>query len=194
DDVKQLARCVTGWRIEGEQGAFHKEYFDAGEKTVFGQKGNFDSKEAIDLILNRPAAPKFLARKMLREFVHPQPTDEQIAHYADRLLGNFWNIKTVLREMLASRMFFSEWSYRSKIKSQAELVIGSAIAMGGKPNMQFLREQMAKMGQDILFPRNVKGWGGEASWINSNTVLVRFNFGMSIATGRGQGGGEVMAR
>ena len=63
--------------------------------------------------------------------VHPQPTEEQIAHYADRLLGNFWNIKTVLREMLASRMFFSEWSYRSKIKSPAELVIGSAIAMGG---------------------------------------------------------------
>src|SRR4029079_5251665 len=110
------------------------------------------------------------------------------------LLDSDWNIKLVLREMFASRMFFSEWAYRSKIKSPSELVIGSAIAMGGKPNMQFLREQLSKMGQNLLYPPNVKGWDGQEAWINSNTVLVRFNFGMSIATQRSQGGPEVMAR
>ena len=132
--------------------------------------------------------------KMLEAFVHPNPTDEQIEHYGQRFVDIDWNIKTVLREMLTSKMFFSEWAYRSKIKSPAELVIGSAVAMGGKPNMQFLRESMAKMGQNILFPPNVKGWDGEEAWINSNTVLVRFNFGMAIATQRNPGGSEPMAR
>ena len=187
DDVKQLARCFTGWRIDGDEGNFHRDQFDNGQKTVFGTQGNFDAVDAIHLILKQPAAPKFLAKKMLREFVHPEPTDEQIDHYAARLRDTDWNIKIVLREMLASRMFFSEWSYRSRIKSPVELVIGSAIAMGGKPNTSFLREQMAKMGQNVLFPPNVKGWDGNEAWINANTVLVRFNFGMTIATGRNFG-------
>ena len=194
DDIKQLARAFTGWRIEQNEGTFKKEQFDDGEKTIFGEKGDYDLEGAIDLILKRPTASKYLARKMLRGFVHPDPTDEQIDHYAKRLLDSDWNIKLVLREMFASRMFFSEWAYRSKIKSPSELVIGSAIAMGGKPNMQFLREQLSKMGQNLLYPPNVKGWDGEEAWINSNTVLVRFNFGMSIATQRSQGGPEVMAR
>jgi hypothetical protein len=40
------------------------------------------------------------------------------------------------------------------------------------------------MGQNILFPPNVKGWDGNEAWINSNTVLVRFNYGLSLATQR----------
>ena len=198
DDVKQLARAFTGWRIEQSGNdysvVFHSEQHDVEEMTIFGETGHFDCASAIDLILKQPAAPKHLAQKMLRAFVHANPTDEQIAWYAKRFLDNDWNIKTVLREMLTSKMFFSEWAYRSKIKSPAELVIGSAIAMGGKPNMAFLRESMAKMGQNILFPPNVKGWDGEKAWINSNTVLVRFNYGMTIATQRNPGGNEPMAR
>lgn len=193
-DVKNLARAFTGWRLDENKAVFHSEQHDLEEMTIFGETGKFDSESAIDLILKQPMARKFLARKMLRGFVHPQPTDEQIAHYAQRLVDTKWNIKTVLREMLLSKLCFSEWAYRSKIKSPAELVIGSTLAMGGKPNMQFLREQMSKMGQNILYPPNVKGWDGEEAWINSNTVLVRFNFGMSIATQRNPGGTEPMAR
>ena len=199
DDVKQLARAFTGWRLEYNNdivtAVYHPEQHDLEEKTIFGVTDKFDTDSAIDLILKQPAAPKHLSMKMLRAFVHPDPTDEQIEHYGQRFVANDWNIKTVLREMLTSRMFFSEWAYRSKIKSPAELVIGSAIAMGGKPNMQFLRDSMSKMGQNILFPPNVKGWDGEEAWINSNTVLVRFNFGLAIATSRNPGGGgQVMAR
>jgi uncharacterized protein (DUF1800 family) len=198
DDVKQLARAFTGWRLENSGNdysvVFHSEQHDTEEMTIFGETGHFDCVSAIDLILKQPAAPKHLAQKMLRAFVHPHPTDEQIAHYGQRFLDNDWNVKTVLREMLTSKMFYSDWAYRSKIKSPAELVIGSAIAMGGKPNMSFLRESMAKMGQNVLFPPNVKGWDGEEAWINSNTVLVRFNYGMTIATQRNPGGNEPMAR
>jgi hypothetical protein len=51
-------------------------------------------------------------------------------------------------------------------------------------NTQFVREEMAKMGQSLLFPPNVKGWDGEQTWINSNTVLGRFNVGMELSTQR----------
>src|SRR5207253_747984 len=103
-----------------------------------------------------------------------------------RLLEHKWNIKTVLREILVSRSFFSECAYRSKIKSPIDIVIGAAIAFGGKPNTQFLRETASRMGQSLLYPPNVKGWDGEDKWINANTVLLRFNYGMEVATQRNQ--------
>lgn len=183
-DVQELARAFTGWKIQNGKGALEPNQFDAGTKQIFGQTGNFDSESAVDLILQQPAAPKFLSRKMLREFVHPDPSQEMIDHYADRLIALRWEIKPVLKEMLSSRLFFSPWAYRSKIKSPAELAIGGALAMGGKINMEFVRQSMNRMGQSILFPPNVKGWDGQEAWINANTVLVRFNYGMMLATQR----------
>jgi hypothetical protein len=184
-DVQELARAFTGWQIEGDRGRFNQKAFDEGSKKVFGQTGPFDSEGAIDLILSQPAAPKYLSNKLLQEFVHPHPTQEHIDHYATRLIETKWDMKTVLREMLSSELFFSDWAYRSKIKSPIELVVGATVAVGGKANMPFLRESTTKMGQNILFPPNVKGWDGEETWINSNTVLLRFNFGLSLSTQRG---------
>jgi uncharacterized protein (DUF1800 family) len=185
-DVQQLARAFTGWRVDGDHGIFEKYRFDDGEKTIFGQTGHFDSDAAIDLILQQPAAPKHLSRRLLRNFVHPNPTDEMIAHYAQRLLQEKWELKPVMQEILASRLFYSDWAYRSSIKSPAELTVGAVSAVGGKASTVFLRDQTTKMGQSLLMPPNVKGWDGEEAWINANTVLLRFNFGLSLALQRGE--------
>ena len=183
-DVKELARCFTGWQLKEGKPVFTPEQFDSGEKKVLGQTGKFDSESAVDVILDQPAAPKFLARKVLAEFVHPQPTDEQVEHYASRLLANKWELKPVFREILSSRMFFSDWAYRSKIKSPVELVIGACRAIGGIASRSFLREQTSKMGQTLLYPPSVKGWDGQEMWINANTVLLRFNVGLALAEQR----------
>ena len=185
-DVKQLSRAFTGWRLEGDdkhkRAEFRKEDFDDGEKTLFGQKGKYDSESAVDLLLTRPEASNHIARKLLRDFVHPRPTDEQVGHYAKRLVEHKWEIRPALREMMADRLFYSGWAYRSRIKSPAELCVGGALSVGGgaKAKARFLREQMEKMGQKLLFPPNVKGWDGDQAWINANTVIVRFNFGMRL--------------
>lgn len=184
DDVKQLARAFTGWQVRGGRAVFNKGLFDDGTKHIFGQAGDFDSESAVDLILRQPSASPFLSGHLLREFVHPDPSDEMVKHYADRLLVTKWDLKGVLREMLSSRLFFSDWAYRSRIKSPVELAVGAVTALGGKVNTSFLREQTAKMGQNLLFPPNVKGWDGGEEWINANTVLLRFNFGEALATQR----------
>ena len=41
------------------------------------------------------------------------------------------------------------------------------------------------MGQEPLAPPSVKGWDGGPAWINTNTLLARFNFvNALLATGR----------
>lgn len=184
NDVQELSRAFTGWKIQNGKGWRDPAQFDNGEKEVFGQTGPFDDESAVDLILRQPEAPRFLSKKLLREYVHPDPTEAMIDHYAQALRENNWEIKPVLKAMLASRMFFSDWAYRSKIKSPAELAIGGALAVGGKINVEFVRQSMNRMGQSVIFPPNVKGWDGGEAWINANTVLVRFNYGLTLATQR----------
>jgi hypothetical protein len=183
-DVKELARCFTGWRVSEEEASFDEKQFDEGEKEVLGRKGKFDSESAVDVLLAQPAASKYLARNLLKEFVHPEPSDEHVEHYAKRLVDASWKVKIVMREMLASRLFFSDWAYRARIKSPVELAVGSALALGGKVSTDFLRDQATRLGQNLLNPPNVKGWPGGEAWINSNTVLLRFNFAMQMATQR----------
>jgi uncharacterized protein (DUF1800 family) len=181
-DVKEIARAFTGWQATSAGVALNPSQFDADDKTVFGVTGPLDADGAIDLILQQPAAAEHLSQKLLRAFVHPNPTQLHIDYYASRLLEHDWEIKPVLKEMLTSRLFFSDWAYRSKIKSPVELVVGAVLAMGGRAGTEFVRQQANRMGQTLLYPPNVKGWDGEQAWINSNTLLLRFNLGQRLAT------------
>src|SRR6185295_3770567 len=70
-DVQELARAFTGWQVLDERVEFFPIAFDDGEKTVLGRKGRFNTESAVDLLLAQPAASKFIAWKLLREFVDP---------------------------------------------------------------------------------------------------------------------------
>lgn len=185
-DVRELSRCFTGWRIEGNRSRRFDKEWDDGEKTVLGRKGRFDDGQAVDVLLAQPAAARFLARRLLREFVHPTPPTALEEALAQRVVKLDWQLKPIVRELLLSRVFFSDYAYRARIKSLVELAVGTALALGGKVNTDYLRDMIGRMGQSLLFPPNVKGWDGERSWINANTVLVRFNLGMVLATQRGR--------
>ena len=182
NDVKQLARAFTGWQVSNFQANFNKQNFDDGPKTVFGETGPLDSHSSVDLLLRQPHAAPHLSHKLLIDFLHPHPTDEMIQHYANRLQATNWDLKVVLTELFSSNLFFSDWAYRSRIKSPVELTVGAVTAFGGKVNTAFISLQCTKMGQIILMPPNVKGWDGNETWINANTVMLRFNFGQEIAT------------
>jgi uncharacterized protein (DUF1800 family) len=153
---------------------------DGGTKTVLGQTAKFDSGSAVDLLLAQPAAPRFIAWKLLREFVHPKPEKPHVEHCAGRLIHHRWQIKPVLREILTSRLFFSDYAYRSKIKSPCELVVGSLLALDARREIKAARQAMNNMGQALLAPPSVKGWDGEEFWINANTVLQRYNFALDL--------------
>jgi hypothetical protein len=179
-DVQELARAFTGWQVLDESVEFFPFAFDDGEKQILGQRGKFNAESAIDLLLRLEAAPRFIAGKLLKEFVHPQPMPAHIEHYASRLMHHGWEIKPVLKELLSSRLFFSDYAYRSKIKSPCELVVGSMMALDAKKDTLFARDAMNKMGQALLAPPSVKGWDGQEVWINANTILQRYNFALDL--------------
>ncbi len=180
-DIQELARAFTGRRIAGRDSRFEKDRHDEGEKVVFAgtpyeSRGTFDDEQAVDAILKHPAASRFIAKRLLQTFVHPQPFDEHVEHYAKRLRENEWHIGNTLREMVSSRLGVSRWAYRSRIKSPIEMVVGSCYAVQTRPRADYLRRAVERMGQKLLYPPNVAGWEGGQAWINSTTVIERFRF------------------
>jgi uncharacterized protein (DUF1800 family) len=179
-DVQELARSFTGYQVLDEKVEFVPVAFDDGTKTVLGKTGRFDAQAAVDLLLDQPAAPRFIAWKLLKEFIHPEPRPEHVEHYAARLLHHRWEIKPVLKELLASRLFFSTYAWRSKIKSPCEVVVGTILALESTRDSTYACTAMNDMGQALLAPPSVKGWDGGEAWINANTILHRYNFALDL--------------
>ena len=131
--------------------------------------------------MQQPAAPRFLAEKLLRFFATPDPGEDVIAEAADLLDRTRLDVKWFLRDLFLSRYFFSPDCYRRRISSPAELVVGAVRVLRPRWPSTELANQMDAMGQSLLAPPTVKGWDGEKAWINSTTFAARAAFARALA-------------
>jgi len=74
-DVREAARAFTGWHRDKTQFAFNAGDHDAGRKHFLGKLGRFDGGDIIDILMQQPATLHFLARKLLRFFAAPVPSE-----------------------------------------------------------------------------------------------------------------------
>jgi uncharacterized protein (DUF1800 family) len=176
-DVQELARCFTGWEIRRSRFRFNRYQHDAGSKTILGTSGPFPEQTAIDLVLQQPAASRFVARKLVRYLVfdEPDPTPDLIEPLAQQLRQQDWDIGALVKRILASNLFFSEHAIGHKVRSPVDLTIGFLRSLDGTTNAQVLSEELGHLGQGLFFPPNVKGWDGGRAWINASTLLGRVN-------------------
>ena len=80
DDVREMARALTGWRNDwsAELGnhnfRFDPTYHDTGQKTVFGQTGNWNYEDAVRLCVSHPLHASFFVTKLWGYFIPSQPS------------------------------------------------------------------------------------------------------------------------
>lgn len=176
-DVQQLARCFTGWEIKNDK--FRKNRFqqDRGSKTVLGQVGRFDGEDGVRIVLEQPAMALFICRKLVRFFIcdEPELSDTLLEPLAEQFRESDLQIEPLVQRILSSNLFFSEHSLARKIRSPVELTVGLLRSLDGTTGAIQLAEGLAKLGQGLFFPPNVKGWDGGRAWINSSTLLGRAN-------------------
>ncbi len=176
-DIKEIARCFTGWEVRRNQFVFNRHQHDPGQKSFLGVHGNFDGDQAIDAILQQPAAARFIAKKLIRFFVFDdEPISDELAEpIAVELRESAFDIALAMKRVLSSKIFFSDLSVGKKIKSPVELAIGALRFFDVSVNLQQLGDRLQRLGQLPLYPPNVKGWDGGRSWINASTILARAN-------------------
>lgn len=185
-DIKEGARALTGFNYDRQTWRFRFAAFshDTGEKTVFGQTGNWDGDKLVDLVLQQPAAARYITRKLFVFFVHDEPAEPIVDELARIFRENDYEISPVLKAIFLSKEFYSERTIGKHVKSPAELV-ASTIRVLPVSNSEYqpLVASMRAMGQDLFEPPNVKGWDGNHAWLNSNSLFVRQNFAVGLING-----------
>jgi len=183
-DIKEVARAFTGWEVRAGKWAFNAIQHDTGTKSFLGRSGNFDGDGAVKAVLEHPASPRFIARKLVRFFLfdEPEAPPALVETIAQELRSNGFEIGPVVRRMLGSNLMFSEHAVGRKVRSPVELGVGLLRALGATTNLVKLHDGLSELGQALLYPPNVKGWDGGRAWINSSTLLGRANLVRRILT------------
>src|SRR6266404_7490115 len=200
-DVKEVARAVTGWDyVRRAPFAFQLKstQHDNGAKTIYGQQANFSGEDVISIISARSATARFLTWKLFNFFVYPVSSSAAdkatIDKFSKVYLNNNHSIQELVRAIFTSDEFFSERAFFSLVKQPVEFVVG-AVRMLGTYNpgstistpartSNTLSTSARNMGQDLFAPPDVSGWDFNLGWVNTASMLERFNFANTYVTNR----------
>lgn len=176
-DIRELARCFTGWEVRRKKFRFNRYQHDTGEKSVLGRTGNLSGEDAVQIVVQQPSAATFIAAKLVRYFVmdEPWPSADLVAPLAAQLRQDGMVVRNTVKRILCSNLFYSPHALARKVKSPVEMVIGFLRALDGSTNTVAIAEALNELGQGLFYPPSVKGWDGGRTWINSSTLLGRSN-------------------
>jgi uncharacterized protein (DUF1800 family) len=212
DDVKEIARAFTGWNYQRQRNTPYGFTFlvranqhDDGAKTIYAGtpyqvSGNLSGEDVITVIANRPATARYLTWKLWNFFVYPLTTSAAdkatIDKFANVYLSKNHSIKELVRAIFTSNEFFGERARFALVKQPAELVIGALRMIGGTFNpgttvgtdnprtSNALASASRNMGQDFFNPPDVAGWDFNLGWVNTASMLERFNFTNTMVSTR----------
>ena len=190
-DIKQVARAFTGWTHDGVEYVYAARQHDEDEKAVFGQRGNFNGDDIIELLMRHPACAPYISGRMYLYFVGADPEPDVQASLGDVLRQKDYDLRPLLRVILRSQAFYSHKRIGGNIKSPVQLLVGTMrLLEAGVLNAPQTRRELEKMGQIPFEPPNVKGWPGTydgRKWINTATLLARYNLAIRLVD-RARGG------
>jgi uncharacterized protein (DUF1800 family) len=185
-DIQESARAFTGWGVNPRQQAyeFRARSHDDGEKTFFGQRGNWNGDDIVRIILDQPQAARFITGKLWTFFAGTKPSEEVLAGLGASLRAAKWEFAPVLREMFMSRAFHAREVMGTQVKSPVQLLVSTCKALDCElPPPASSSAAMRTLGQSLFEPPNVKGWDGGIAWVSTGSLFNRYNYSGALVMG-----------
>ena len=183
-DIQEAARAFTGWTVRRGHFFFNGRQHDYGTKTVLGETGEFNGEDVVDIVVKQRATGRYLAKKLWEYFVYPDPEPEIIEEVADVYFESHYDLRAVVRYILLHDAFYSERALFANVKSPVEFVVGAIKHLRMEVPPRFLLGPLALMEQVLFNPPTVAGWDWGLSWINTATLLVRYNAASALTSAR----------
>ncbi len=193
DDIKEAARAFTGYTEINGTFQFQERQHDFGEKTFLGQKGDFDGADIVNIIMEQPETARFISHKIWEYLVYENPDEELVEELAGVLRANNYELKPLLAAIFMSQEFYGAKAMQGQIKSPAQYLVMVMDQLRLKTSdMRLASVALRGLGQDLFYPPNVKGWPGNRTWINTNTLLLRYNIPAYVLMGERAPGGRAL--
>lgn len=189
-DVKEVARCFTGWTIERRflrprgKFRFDPDLHDTGEKNVLGEKipaggGVEDGERVLEILAGHPQTARFIGEKLARYFLGDE-TGPWPKRLAESYLASRGDLKTMLRPMLLSDEMRNT---RPIFKRPFDFIVSSIRAFGGQTDGgRTIQRHLEAMGQPLHqwpmpdgYPDRTAAWTG--------SLLARWNYALALANG-----------
>ncbi len=181
-DITEAARALTGWNGFTELCAdinYFPTFHDPGQKTIFGQQGNWDYESLHNLLFEQRGQEiaNFICRKIYTSFVSPDADDDFIAEMADFFVASDFELLPLYEKLFSSERFFDEGIIGTVIKSPVEYFVtfikesGMEIDQNIKTLMLY---QIGELGQTVFNPPTVAGWPTNREWITTSFLTQRW--------------------
>ena len=196
-DVTEVAKVFTGWTLkQPKQGGgftFDERTHEPGDKTVLGHRiksnGEKEGTEVLHILAHHPSTAKFVCTKLAVRFVSDNPPPALIDRMTQTFLKKDGNIGEVLKTMLKSPEFWSEDTYRAKVKTPLEFVVSALRASGADVTDPMpIARQLQNLGMPLYGMQPPTGYSSKAdAWVNSSALLGRMNFSLALTAGKMKG-------
>lgn len=182
EDVREAARAFTGWTNDDLAFAFDPSRHDDGEKRFLGQTGAFDGDDILRIILGQEQTATHIASKIYRFFVRTEIEPGLAQRLGALLRENDYEIAPFLTTLFLSQDFYSAPSVATHIKSPTELIVSTYRKLGLErlPGVPDPHTVGRTLGQMLLCPPTVAGWGEGRSWITPGLLFERGNFARDV--------------
>jgi len=190
NDVAELSRVLTGWTIQGRGTfVFNPAIHDWGSKVVLGvtipagspslgQDGIKEGEQMLDVLVNHPSTARFIATKMLRWLLTPDPTETQISTIASVYRATGGDIKAMIRAILNDT-----WLPAAPMKLKRPFHFLASALRSTVPTVTSLspmNSQLTSLGHPIFswdtpdgFPDKIEYWAGN--------IVPRWAFGTTMS-------------
>ncbi|MBV9213870.1 MAG: DUF1800 domain-containing protein [Actinobacteria bacterium] len=174
-DVRELARALTGWRADWTDGVgygnfrFDPDWHDATSKTIFGQTGNFDWQDAVRLCLANPFHASFFVTKLWGYFVPTPPDSATQAALQKLYLDSGYGIAPVVGAILRHPDFYAD---RALVKPPVVYNAGLLRLLRRGVDTTAWAWLGSQAGQQLFYPPNVSGWD-YSMWLDTSTWKAR---------------------
>jgi len=205
DDVKEVARCFTGWTLDFRTGAFRYApvLHDNGEKQVLGTVipaggGEADGERVLDLLADHPATANHVASRICRRFLADQPASEDVRAVAAAFAGSDGDIPTALRAAFARPAFrtLADTKTTRPVEFLGQLVrtLTRADTVPNDNGIRLLFGMLDVLGQVPFFWAPPDGYPDESSyWRSTSGLLNRWRIALGLVTLPDAGAFEIEA-
>ena len=182
DDIREAARAFTGWGNNDLTFVVDETKHDDGMKRFLGREGRFRGDDILRIILEQKQTATYIATKLYRFFVRDEVSPGFSEQLGALLRDNGYEIAPFLMTLFLSEDFYAEASVGSHIKSPTELMVSTyrklgLAAMPGIPDPTMVGKTL---GQVLLYPPTVAGWGQGKAWVTPGLLFERANFAREV--------------
>jgi Protein of unknown function (DUF1800) len=195
DDVRELARSLTGWRADwsAELGdhnfRFYLPWFDSSNKTVFGQTGNWTWEHAGAMCVHHALHPSFFVTKLWSYFIPVPPSEAERVALEQLYVQSGYQVRPVVEAILLHPQLHTG---PRMVKPPVVYLAGMLRALRRAVDTDAWAWMCQNAGQRLFAPPDVSGWD-DSRWLDTSTIRGRWQLVGTAVIGRTLSNAEINA-